>query len=112
MVEHVRAVDGVCRGPGCVVPASRCDLDHGVPWPAGPTAVTNLTASHRAHHRIRTAGWWSGDRDDQAHVTWHTAAGRTYVTRPADWLAGLRDAGPPPPSPPPSSSSDTDPPPF
>ena len=33
MVEHVRAVDGVCRGPGCEVLATRCDLDHETPWP-------------------------------------------------------------------------------
>ncbi|MFM6851581.1 MAG: HNH endonuclease, partial [Terrabacter sp.] len=25
MVEHVRAVDGTCRGPDCQTPATRCD---------------------------------------------------------------------------------------
>lgn len=95
MVEHVRAVDGVCRGPGCTVQARQCDLDHDVPWPLGPTAVTNLTDKHRQHHRVRTAGWWQAHRDDSARVTWRTAAGRTYVTHPKDWLDGLRPSEPP-----------------
>jgi hypothetical protein len=114
MVEHVRAVDGVCRGPGCTVAAHRCDLDHCVPWPTGPTAAYSLIASDRAHHRIRTAGWWAAERDDDARVTWRTAAGRTYVTQPADWLDGLR-GGPssaPPLGQPEKDGRGTDPPPF
>jgi hypothetical protein len=100
MVEHVRAVDGVCRAPGCTVEARQCDLDHDVPWPLGPTAVTNFTDKHRQHHRVRTAGWWHAQRDDSARVTWRTAAGRTYVTHPKDWLDGLRPGQPPPSEPP------------
>lgn len=91
MTEHVVAVDGVCRGPGCTVPASRCDLDHDVPYPHGPTDVANLTAKHRQHHRIRTAGFWRAVRDPlDARVTWRTSAGRRYVTYPMDWLEGVR----------------------
>jgi hypothetical protein len=96
MIEHVRAVDGTCRGPGCSVPARRCDLDHDVPWPDGPTDVDNLTAKHRQHHRVKTAGWWEASRDDDAIVTWRTAAGRSYVTRPKDWLDGHRPHDGPP----------------
>lgn len=98
MVEHVRAVDGVCRGPGCLVEARQCDLDHDVPWPVGPTDVSNLTDKHRQHHRVRTAGWWKAQRDDEGRVTWRTAAGRTYVTLPKDWLDGLRPRDLPPAS--------------
>ncbi|MGN6751983.1 MAG: HNH endonuclease signature motif containing protein, partial [Intrasporangium sp.] len=91
MVEHVIAVDGVCRGPGCTVPASRCDVDHDIAYPEGPTAVTNLTDKHRQHHRIRTAGFWRAVRDPHdARVTWRTSAGRRYVTYPADWLEDVR----------------------
>ena len=95
MIEHVRAVDGVCRGPGCLIEARQCDLDHDVPWPQGPTDVSNLTDKHRQHHRVRTAGWWKAERDESARVTWRTAAGRTYVTEPKDWLEGLRPGSPP-----------------
>ncbi|HET7799076.1 MAG TPA: hypothetical protein VFL38_01570 [Humibacillus xanthopallidus] len=87
MVEHVRAVDGTCRGPGCTVPARNCDLDHDTPWPDGPTHPDNLTAKHRQHHRLKTAGWWTATREDDA-LTWHTAAVRTYTTHPKDWLEG------------------------
>jgi hypothetical protein len=132
MVEHVRAVDGVCRGPGCLVEARQCDLDHDIPWPVGPTQVSNFTDKHRQHHRVRTAGWWQAHRDESARVTWRTAAGRTYVTLPKDWFDGLRpdDLSPPPastlpppraPTPPPQTPPaptpvppdfDPDPPPF
>jgi hypothetical protein len=87
MVDHVRAVDGTCRGPGCTVPARTCDLDHDTPWPHGPTHPDNLTANHRQHHRLKTAGWWSATRDADT-LTWQTAAARTYTTHPKDWLDG------------------------
>jgi hypothetical protein len=91
MVEHVMAVDGTCRGPGCTVPATLCDVDHDIPYPQGPTEVSNLTDKHRQHHRIRTAGFWRAVRDPHdARVTWRTSAGRRYVTYPADWLEDVR----------------------
>ena len=118
MIEHVRAVDGTCRGPGCTVPARHCDLDHDTPWPHGPTHPHNLTAQHRQHHRIKTTGWWSTTRDE-ALLTWRTAAGRTYTTHPKDWLDshGSHDA-PTTEAPPrsgaasPPSAPEPDPPPF
>jgi hypothetical protein len=93
MVEHVRAVDGVCRGPGCEVLASRCDLDHETPWPAGPTAVGNLHAKERFHHNVKTAGIWRSEAVDGDGLEWTTTAGRRYVTRPKDWRAGLGEPG-------------------
>ena len=59
MTEQVRALDGHCRGPGCQVLARRCDLDHHVPYPHGPTTVANLGPLHRRHHNLKTAGLWS-----------------------------------------------------
>ena len=59
MRAHVEAVDGTCRGPGCTVPANRCDLD--TPWPTGPTHVNNLTAKHRQHHNLRTHEHWTAN---------------------------------------------------
>jgi len=92
---HVEAVDGTCRGPGCTVPASRCDLDHDIPWPQGATVTTNLTSKHRQHHNLHTHGHWQVARDPVDHaVEWRTAAGRRYTTHPRDWLEPLRDAPP------------------
>ncbi|WP_323102473.1 HNH endonuclease signature motif containing protein, partial [Intrasporangium sp. YIM S08009] len=107
----VEAVDGTCRGPGCTIPAARCDLDHDTPWPHGPTDTTNLTSKHRQHHNARTHGHWTATRDQDARVHWRTTAGRRYTTHPKDWLEDLRPAPPPPPKPAPRRYDDS-PPPF
>jgi hypothetical protein len=89
MVEYVEAVDGTCRAPGCEVPAVRCDLDHEIPWPAGPTTVDNLHAKHRFHHNLKTDGAWSSVPTGERGLEWTTLAGRTYATQPKDWRAGV-----------------------
>ncbi len=97
MVEHVKAVDGVCRGPGCQVPADRCDVDHLVPWPFGPTHVSNLDALSRGCHNGKTAGVWHVERVDDDGISWTSLAGRDYITYPKDWREALRDPGSGPP---------------
>ncbi len=93
MVEHVRAVDGVCRAPGCEVPAHRCDIDHRVPWPHGPTRISNLGPLHRGHHNPKTAGLVtlreSADHASTGGLTWTTLAGRSYVTYPKNYREAL-----------------------
>ena len=39
LADHVVARDRTCRWPGCRAPAARCDLDHRVPHPRGPTSA-------------------------------------------------------------------------
>ncbi|WP_256794092.1 HNH endonuclease signature motif containing protein [Terrabacter sp. Ter38] len=121
MVEHVRAVDGVCRAPGCQVPADRCDLDHLVPWPTGPTHVSNSDSLSRGCHNGKTAGVWQVERVRDDGIAWSSLAGRDYITYPRDWREALRDPGSGPPGPivpVPSTSASTvappgaDPPPF
>lgn len=41
---------GVCQAPGCMVPAGRCDQDHRVPHPEGPTSASNMGPLCRRHH--------------------------------------------------------------
>lgn len=48
--------DGVCRAPGCLVPADRCDIDHLVAWPEGPTRGDNLGPLCRRHHGLKGHG--------------------------------------------------------
>ena len=58
-----------CVAPGCSVPAARCDLDHRVPWPAGPTCSCNLAPLCRTHHRMKTHRGWrlrAGPADEPA----------------------------------------------
>jgi hypothetical protein len=89
MVEHVQAVDGTCRGPGCDVLATRCDLDHEKPWPIGETSVGNLFSKHRLHHNVKTDGIWTSEAVADDGLEWTTLTGRTYTTHPKDWREGL-----------------------
>ncbi|WP_461004793.1 13E12 repeat family protein [Terrabacter terrigena] len=89
MVEHVRALDGTCRGPDCHVPATRCDLDHETPWPVGETSVTNVSAKHRLHHNLKTHHIWTSTQIPDHGLQWTTLTGRTYTTYPKNWREGL-----------------------
>jgi hypothetical protein len=40
LADFVRCRDLTCRFPGCDEPAFRCDLDHTIPYPAGPTCAS------------------------------------------------------------------------
>ena len=54
---------GVCQAPGCMVPAGRCDLDHRVPHPTGPTTGDNMGPLCRRHHTLKGHGllhWSTG----------------------------------------------------
>ncbi|MGZ4601311.1 MAG: hypothetical protein ACXVYY_12060 [Oryzihumus sp.] len=82
MRELVVHRDGVCRGPGCEVEARRCDLDHEIAWPLGPTHPANLAAKHRRHHNLKSHGWWTSTMTRNGRVHWRSAAGRAYVTHP------------------------------
>jgi hypothetical protein len=106
MAEHVRALDGTCRAPGCQVPAERCDLDHITPWPAGPTTVANLQSLSRGCHHPKTARAWTAHRPNpdadsppgertgvDGAVHWTTLAGRDYITYPKNWREALTDPG-------------------
>ena len=118
MTEQVRAIDGHCRGPGCQTPARRCDLDHHVPYPHGPTTVANLGPLHRRHHNLKTAGLWTctpqpapgtetapdaaatlAARDGRG-LAWRTLTGRQYVTYPKSWTEALHDPDAPEHTPP------------
>ncbi|WP_197420439.1 HNH endonuclease signature motif containing protein, partial [Mycobacterium sp. NAZ190054] len=87
LAAFVRARDLFCRFPGCTVPAERCDIDHVVPWPYGPTHASNLNCKCRSHHLAKTFG--DGWRDEQlpdGTVIWTTPAGKRYTTVPGSRL--------------------------
>ncbi|MGH3642609.1 MAG: DUF222 domain-containing protein, partial [Mycobacterium sp.] len=90
LAEFVRCRDMTCRFPGCKEPATKCDVDHTIPWPYGPTCASNLKCLCRKHHLLKT--FWAGDpgwRDQQlldGTVIWTTPDGRTHVTTPGSRL--------------------------
>ncbi|TXH16838.1 MAG: HNH endonuclease, partial [Mycobacterium sp.] len=54
MDEFVRMRAMTCMFPGCDHPATASDIDHTVPWPAGPTHPGNLNPKCRKHHLLKT----------------------------------------------------------
>ncbi len=84
LTAAVRFRDGVCTSPVCHVAGQRCDLDHVVPWPKGPTAGWNLGAECRGDHRAKTHAGFGVTMTTDA-TTWTTPTGHRYTT-PTDPL--------------------------
>lgn len=80
--ERVRVRDRVCVFPGCDIPATRCDVDHTVPYPEGPTGEDNLGALCRGSHRIKHETGWSVVQTESGHFTWTSPTGHTYRVEP------------------------------
>lgn len=85
--------DRTCRGLGCRMPATRCDLDHTVEWPCGPTCPGNLCALCRAHHRLKTLTATRVVGDGRGGLTWTMPSGKTYH-RPPDPVLDHPDLAP------------------
>ena len=84
LAAAIRFRDPVCTNPICHTAAARCDVDHVIPWPQGPTAAPNLAPARRHDHRAKThAGFGAARTGDQAD--WITPTGHRY-TNPADPL--------------------------
>ena len=90
LAEFVRCRDLTCRFPSCDVPADRCDIDHTVPYPLGPTHASNRKCMCRANHLLKT--FWGGEqgwRDRQlpdGTIIWTSPTRHTYTTRPGSAL--------------------------
>jgi hypothetical protein len=83
VADLVRARDRTCRFPGCRQPARRCDLDHVVRWPDGPTTADNLAALCRHHHRLKHRTRWTVRAGPGADLEWTSPTGHRYRTSPA-----------------------------
>jgi hypothetical protein len=86
LAEFVRWRDLTCRWPGCDRPATRCDLDHTVAWPLGPTHPSNLKPYCRTHHLIKTfyggPGGWTDRQLPDGTIILTAPTGHTYVSEP------------------------------
>lgn len=85
--RFVRCRDMTCRFPGCDRPAEFADIDHTIPYPAGPTHASNLKCLCRKHHLMKT--FWSAWRDEQwpdGTVVWTSPSGHKYKTLPGSRL--------------------------
>jgi hypothetical protein len=108
LADFVRARDQYCVFPGCNVPATKCDLDHRVPFPTGATSADNLAAICRHHHRMKhRAGWTVRRRADGTHI-WISPQEREYLNPPIP----LAQPTPPPEPSPQKQPPIEEPPPF
>jgi hypothetical protein len=90
MERLVRLRDATCRAPGCSRRAQRCDCDHVVPYPDGPTSVENTCCLCRRHHRLKThAPGWSLEMTAGGTAVWTTPTGGALTTDPADYSPTL-----------------------
>lgn len=91
-----------CMGPGCGIPASRCEIDHRVAWEhGGETRLENLNPFCKGHHIVKHHGGWTV-RDVEGSfgaVEWTSPTGRRYIVEPERRVPVFRtqtDADPPP----------------
>ena len=82
LADFVRCRDMTCRFPGCDEPAYRCDLDHTIPYPHGPTCASNLACLCRKHHLLKTFGGWLDRQLPDGTMIWTAPDGQTYTTYP------------------------------
>ena len=82
LARLVRARDGTCRHPGCATPAQRCDLDHVIAYPHGPTTAANLQSLCRTHHGFKHHGGWTITMTPEGVCTWTAPNGRRHTTHP------------------------------
>lgn len=82
LAELVRCRDLTCRCPGCDVPSFRCDLDHTIAYPVGPTQASNLKALCRKHYLLKTFWAWHDAQSPDGTVVWTSPEGQPFATRP------------------------------
>ncbi|MBO3083277.1 HNH endonuclease signature motif containing protein [Cellulomonas fengjieae] len=93
LTRTVIARDVTCTFPGCRQPATRCELDHRIPYDhsqarrehdADPqTCLENLHALCKHHHQAKTTGWWQVTWDKNTGIsTWTDRHGLTYARHP------------------------------
>jgi hypothetical protein len=80
----VRSRDGTCRFPGCATAARRCQLDHVIRHPEGPTEASNLQSLCATHHAFKHHAGWHVEMDPLGVCTWTAPDGRTHRTWPLD----------------------------
>ncbi len=91
LADHVVVRDQVCAGPGCTVPADRCELDHTTEYHAAPangaptagtTSADNLGPLSARCHRLKTDGGFTLRQVASGTFEWRTPAGLAYRVTP------------------------------
>lgn len=78
--EFLRWRDLTCRAPNCDKPVARCDVDHTVPWPFGPTHPSSNKHYCRLHHLLKTFGGWLDAQLPDGTIIIKSPSGHLYST--------------------------------
>ncbi|MGU3646790.1 DUF222 domain-containing protein [Microbacterium sp. C23T] len=74
-----------CMGPGCSMPASRCEIDHQIRWADdGETCLDNTLPFCKGHHLVKDNTDWEVRQIEGSGgaVAWTSPTGRRYIVRP------------------------------
>jgi hypothetical protein len=76
-------------GPHSTVPAERCDGEHLIAHPHGPTAEDNIAPMDRGWHRPKThVPGMNVKRRPDGRIEWTTPLGQTIIVDPYDYRLG------------------------
>ena len=79
----LQARDRTCRFAGCNQPTRKCQLDHTIRYPDGPTCSCNLGDLCVHHHQLKhLAPGWTLTNHGNGHFTWTTPTGHTHDITP------------------------------
>jgi Domain of unknown function (DUF222) len=82
LADHVIARDRTCIFASCAQPAYRCQLDHTIASPHGPTSAGNLGPMCHPHHNGKTHGGWHVEQPEPGRFHWRSPTGHTYTIQP------------------------------
>ncbi len=74
-----------CMGPGCGMPASRCEVDHTIAWEhGGETSLDNHAPLCKNHHIIKHKGGWDVRQipGSGGAIEWTSPSHRRYIVQP------------------------------
>jgi hypothetical protein len=82
LIDHVIMRDQTCCGIACSRPAQRCDIDHTIRYPDGPTSAANLGPPCRIHHNGKTHAGWQLSQPEPGRFDWRSPTGHRYQRPP------------------------------
>jgi hypothetical protein len=82
LADEVKAIYGCCGFPGCHS-KSFLQCHHAVPWPEGPTDLTNLLPLCAFHHRLVHEAGWKVRIRAQGIAEWSLSDGKLFSPGPS-----------------------------
>ncbi|WP_165368053.1 HNH endonuclease signature motif containing protein, partial [Phytoactinopolyspora endophytica] len=67
--------------PGCHQPAYRCEIDHRVPYPQGPTSACNCSLLCKTCHLQKHRAGWTVEQLEPGVQRWTSPTGHQQIVR-------------------------------